>query len=65
MRKTEMSPAWGHGITVAICFFGWILLTLFVDGIRTKAEASHTISEAIVFTALMGAVNVGVWASRR
>jgi hypothetical protein len=61
MRKMGISPAWGHGITIAICFFGWILLTIFVDGINTQAEASRAVSEAIVFTALAGIVHVGIW----
>jgi hypothetical protein len=65
MHETEISPAWGYGITVAICFFGWILLTIFVDGINTRAEASRAVSEAIIFTALAGVIPGGIWAGWR
>ena len=64
MRNMETSPAWDHGIALAICFFGWIILTLMVEGIRSRAEASHTVSKAFVFTVFMAIVDLGIWAYR-
>ena len=65
MRKAGLSPVWGHGVAMAICFFGWIGLTLLFDGINSRYEAAHTLSEAVLFTSLMAALDLGICALRR
>lgn len=65
MRTTELSPAWIHGIAMAICFCGWMGLTLFFDGIRNTEQATHALAEAVLFTSLMAGIDLGIYAYRR
>ena len=65
MRKTELSPLWSHGVAMAICFFGWIGLTLFFDGITTRDQAVDALNGAVLFTSLMAALDLGICAFRR
>ncbi len=65
MLKIELSSAWVHGVAMAICFFGWIGLTLFFDGIPNREEASRVLSEAVLFTSLVAALDLGICLRRQ
>lgn len=65
MRKSEINPLWVHTIAMAICFFGWIGLTLFFDGIATRDQAARSLSQAVLFTSLMAGIDLGIYAYRR
>ena len=65
MRKSELNPAWVHGVALAICFFGWIGLAVYFDGVVSAEQVSRALSQAILFTTLMAAVDLGMWAYRR
>ena len=65
MSKTELSPMWVHGGALAICFFGWIGLTLFFDGIADRQQAIRAITQATLFTSLIAGVDLGIYSYRR
>ena len=65
MRKIELSPAWVHGVAMAICLFGWIGLTLVFDGIANGEEATRALSQAVLFTSVMAACDLGICSYRR
>lgn len=59
MHTTE-SPAWDHGVPLAIYFFGWMGLTLYFDGIANSEQAIRVLWEAVLFTSMMAAVDLGI-----
>jgi len=65
MRKTKLSPVWVHGVALAICFFGWIGMAVFFDGIEGGDQAARALSQAFLFTSLIAGLDMGIWAYRR
>ena len=65
MGSKELSPGWVHGVALAICFFGWIGLTLIFDGIDDTEQAMRAFSQAILFTSLMAAIDIAIWVYRQ
>jgi hypothetical protein len=65
MRQSELKPSWVHGVALAICFFGWVGLSLYFDGMATMDSAARALSAACLFTTAMAIVDLAVWAYRR
>ena len=65
MRRSELKPGWVHGVALAICFFGWLGLSLCFDGMATIDRAARALSAAYLFTTAMAVVDLAVWAYRR
>ncbi len=65
MGRTDLHPILDHGIVLAIYFFGWIGLTSFFDGITNSEQAAHALSEAVLFTSIMAALDLGICALRK
>ena len=65
MRKIELRPGWVHGVALAICFFGWVGLSIYFDGISAIQRPAHALSAAYLFTTAMALLDLAVWAYRR